>query len=327
MPRSCIIEPETAERLPIADEVVAITPLDRAVEPRSSGGLFWGLVRTARPRQWVKNVLVFAAPGAAGVLTEPAAVGRAALAFILFCLAASGAYFLNDALDREADRRHETKRHRPIAAGVVPLGAAFACSFLLLAAAVGGAVALQGGQLALFVGIYVALTLCYSVYLKHEPVLDIATVAGGFVIRAIAGAVAVDVPLSNWFLIVASFGSLFMVVGKRHAEHRELGDDRGSHRATLATYSADYLQYARTMAAAVTVTAYCVWAFEKAEAAAGPVWFQLSVIPFVLSIMRYALLLDLGQGGAPEEVVLGDRTLQVLGLIWVVLFVVGVHGS
>jgi len=207
------------------------------------------------------------------------------------------------------------------------VGLAHVVGVSLLCIAVGGAVLLGGGRMAAVIAVYVGLTLAYSFYLKHEPVIDIAAVAAGFVIRAVAGAIAVDVPVSNWFLIVASFGSLFMVAGKRHAEFHELGEDRGRHRATLAMYSAEYLRYVRSTSSAITIAAYCLWAFEKADVAAGPLWFQLSILPFVLSILRYALLLDMGQGGAPEEVVLGDRVLQILGACWLAVFVVGVHAG
>jgi decaprenyl-phosphate phosphoribosyltransferase len=286
-----------------------------------------GLIRTLRPRQWLKNVLVFAAPGAAGVLTEAEPLAKTLLAFVVFCLAAGGTYYLNDSLDYEADRLHPKKRRRPIAAGVVPVGLARVVAVFLLVAAVGGAVALGGTDLAVVVGSYVVLTLAYSFWLKHQPIMDIAAVAAGFVLRAIAGGVAADVPISQWFLIVASFGSLFMVSGKRSAEFDEMGEERGSTRLALTAYTASYLRYVRATTSAVAIAAYCLWAFENAAVTDTHIWFQLSIVPFVLGIMRYALLLESGLGGAPEEVVLGDRTLQVVGLVWVALFAVGVYAG
>jgi decaprenyl-phosphate phosphoribosyltransferase len=284
------------------------------------------LVRTARPRQWVKNVLVFAAPGAAGVLFRAGTTARAVAAFALFSMAASGTYFLNDAVDHVADRLHPTKRHRPVAAGDVPVGLAKAVGACLLALSLPLALAVDP-RLALALAVYVAVTFSYSLYLKNQPVLDMAAVASGFVIRAIAGGVATDVPLSNWFLIVASFGSLFMVAGKRQAEHLDLDEDRGAHRATLAHYSLAYLRSVRSVASGVTMTAYCLWAFEKAQTGHAATWFELSIVPFVIAILRYALLIDGGQGGAPEDVVLGDRTLQVIGAVWVLLFAIGVYAG
>ena len=286
-----------------------------------------GLIRTARPRQWTKNVLVFAAPGAAGVLTQADAVAETAAAFALFCLASAGAYFLNDALDVVADRAHPTKRNRPIAAGTVNVGLAKVLAVVMLGLTVVGAYALAGWPMALVMGTYVALQPLYSLWLKHLVVIDLAVVASGFLLRTIAGGVAVGVPISKWFLIVAAFGSLFMIAGKRQAEHLHLGEERGEHRATLDAYSADYLRYVRSVSSSVAIAAYCLWAFEKADVAAAPVWFQLSIVPFVLAILRYALLLDSGAGGAPEEIVLSDRALQVLGTLWLVAFAIGVYAT
>jgi decaprenyl-phosphate phosphoribosyltransferase len=284
-----------------------------------------GIIRTARPRQWVKNVLVFAAPGAAGVLGHSGPLLRTLAAFGIFCVAASGTYFVNDGLDYDADRLHPTKRHRPVAAGVIPVNLALAIGVGLLAAGIGLAFLVKA-QLALVVAIYVAITFAYSMWLKNEAVVDLAAVASGFVLRAIAGGVAAGVVLSNWFLIVASFGSLFMVAGKRHAEHLDLGESREDHRATLGQYSLAYLRYIRSVASAVAIAGYCVWAFEKAAAAGhGAIWFQLSIAPFVIAILRYALLLDAGKGGAPEEIVLGDRPIEVMGVAWVFLFALGVY--
>ncbi len=303
-------------------------PSSPPAAPRVSAlALLKGLVRTARPRQWSKNVLVFAAPGAAGVLTQADELARAVAACALFCLAASGAYFLNDALDVVADRGHPIKQSRPIAAGTVTVGLAKVVGVILLIISVAGAFALAGWPLAIVLGIYVGLQPLYSVWLKHLVVIDLAAVASGFLLRTIAGGVAVDVPISKWFLIVASFGSLFMVAGKRQAEHLDLGDERGDHRTTLSVYSADYLRYVRSVSSSVAIAAYCLWAFEKADLTVVPIWFQLSIVPFVLAILRYALLLDTGSGGAPEDIVLQDRALQVLGLLWVATFTVGVYAG
>lgn len=300
-----------------------------AAEAKAAGppSLLAGLLRTARPKQWVKNVLVFAAPGAAGVLLEAEPLLQVLATFGIFCLAASGTYLLNDAVDVEADRRHPTKRLRPVAAGVVPVGLAVGAGIVVLATSVALAWALAGWRLSLVLGVYVGLQPIYSIWLKQIAVLDLSSVASGFVLRAIAGGVAVDVPISQWFLIVASFGSLFMVAGKRHAEHVDLGNDRGEVRATLDEYSLGFLRYVRSVASAVAMAAYCLWAFEKADLSPTPVFFQISIIPFVLAILRYALLLDQGRGGAPEEVVLEDRPLQVLGALWVMAFAVGVHAG
>jgi decaprenyl-phosphate phosphoribosyltransferase len=284
------------------------------------------LIRLARPKQWIKNVLVIAAPGAAGVLGQSTPLFRTAIAFVCFCLAASGTYFLNDALDVEADRRHPSKRHRPIASGEVTVRTALTAGAVLVVAAIGLSFAARW-QLSLLVGGYLLQTVLYSVWLKHEAVLDLACVASGFVLRTIAGGVAVGVTISPWFLIVAGSASLFMVTGKRHAEMMELGDSAGGHRLTLAMYSREFLSYVRAVASSVTILAYCLWAFEKSAAVGNPVWFELSIVPFVLGILRYALLLEQGRGGAPEELVLSDRVLLAMGALWALFFALAVHGS
>jgi len=284
-----------------------------------------GLVRAARPKQWLKNVLVLGAPAAAGVITHPTILGRSLVAVIVFCLAAGGTYLLNDTIDAEADRLHPTKCRRPIAAGTVSVQVGLAAAFVAMTLAVALA-ALITLTLAGVMVAYITLTISYSLWLKREAVLDIGAIAGGFVLRAVAGGVATGVPLSQWFLIVASFGSLFMVVGKRQGEYSRLGDDRGRHRRALTAYSIEYLRYMRSVASSATVVAYCLWAFDRAKSA-GPCqfWFEASIAPFVLGIFRYGILIEAGQAEAPEEAVLGDRPLQILGLIWACAFGLGVY--
>lgn len=309
----------------VASERPAPAPEPGAPHGEPAPSLLSSLLVTARPKQWVKNLLVFAAPGAAGVLTEPDEFARTMVAFVAFCLAASGTYFLNDALDADADRQHPVKRNRPIAAGHVSTGLAKVTAVVLIVVAIGISIPINGGQLALVVAGYVAITVSYTVWLKHEAVLDLGAVAAGFVLRAVAGAAATDVAISNWFLIVAGAGSLFMVTGKRHAEQVELGDASADHRATLGEYSTSFLVYVRAVTSSVAIMAYCLWAFEKAAQVGDEFWFRLSIVPFVLAVLRYALVVDQGGGGAPEEVVLGDRVLQALAVLWLACFAVGVH--
>jgi decaprenyl-phosphate phosphoribosyltransferase len=246
--------------------------------------------------------------------------------FVALCLAASGTYFLNDVADVEADRQHPTKRNRPVAAGTIPLPLATVVGIGLLLGSLVVAASTRRWQVAVVVAIYIALTLAYSAWLKHIAVVDIVTVATGFVLRAIAGAVAVDVPMSNWFLICISFGSLFIVTGKRYAELLEFGDDAPALRRSLDGYSVTYLRFVLGVAASVTLLSYCLWAFEKARLA-DTSWpmYQLSIVPMATALLRYGLVLDRGHGGAPEEVFLSDRALQALALIWVVTFGLGVY--
>jgi decaprenyl-phosphate phosphoribosyltransferase len=288
-----------------------------------------GLVRTARIRQWPKNVLVFAAPGAAGILTHAAPFLRSLAAFGTFCLVSSGTYFVNDAIDVEADRGHPEKRKRPVAAGVVSVAMATTVGLILMAVGIGAGTAVEW-RLGLVLAIYVAMQFGYSLYLKHQPIFDLATVAGGFVLRGIAGAVAVPVPISEWFLIVATFGSLLMVTGKRVAEHAELGDDRGNHRVTLDVYSSTFLRTVLAIAAGGAILGYCLWAFSLQTALAhhhDPIWYQLSIVPMIIALLRYTFLVEGGRGAKPEELVFADRPLQVLGVTWAILFALGVYAS
>jgi decaprenyl-phosphate phosphoribosyltransferase len=304
--------------------------------PRPAGqpeSLVHGLVRLARPRQWVKNLLVFVAPAAAGVLFHHGVLGHAAGAFGIFCLAATGTYFVNDSRDAAADREHPTKRTRPVASGVVPIPLAVTVGAVLMATSVGLAMLLAGWHLGVVMGTYVVVQLAYSFGLKNEPILDLACVSAGFILRAVAGGVATSVALSNWFLIVVSFGSLLVVTGKRSGEKQMLADggaDDGVIRQTLGLYTPSFLRTVRTLSAAVTVSAYCLWAFERAaqvHPGHDPVWFQLTIIPFVIALLHVLRLLDSGAGAAPEELALKDHRLQLYGACWVILFAIGVYAS
>jgi decaprenyl-phosphate phosphoribosyltransferase len=295
--------------------------------------LVHGLIRLARPRQWIKNLLVFVAPGAAGVLLHGTVLWHAAAAFGIFCLAASGTYYLNDAADADADRIHPTKHARPVAAGVVPVALALVLGVVMLVASIGLGALLAGWHLSVVMGAYVAVQIAYSSGLKNEPILDLACVSAGFILRAVAGGVATSVPLSNWFLIVVSFGSLLVVTGKRSSEKELLanGDaDDAAIRQTLGLYSPSFLRSVRTLSAAVTVSAYCTWAFERASQVHpghDPIWFQLTIIPFVLALLHVLRLLDSGAGAAPEELALRDHRLQIYGVCWVALFAIGAYAG
>jgi decaprenyl-phosphate phosphoribosyltransferase len=287
-----------------------------------------GLIRLARPKQWAKNVLVFAAPAAAGVLDNRGPAIDSLVAFTSFCLAAAGTYYINDARDVESDRLHPDKRTRPVASGVVPVGIAYAGGALLIAAAVALAFVANADLAATIAG-YVALTTAYSAVLKHVAVVDLVAVAAGFVLRAVAGAAATDVPISEWFFIVTSFGALFMVSGKRGAEASEMGRGAAQFRAVLGAYSESYTAYLRSVTSGAVLVAYCLWAFEKADASINSPsvpWYQLTILPFVMAVLRYALVLDRGdRGSAPEEIILGDRTLQLIGVAWAIVFGIAVY--
>ena len=285
------------------------------------------LWRTVRPKQWLKNVLVFAAPGAAGVLDEGNNLWLTLLAFASFSLAASGIYVWNDLLDVEADRRHPTKCNRPIAAGELSIGAARFAGVVLPVAALAVAALTGRWQTVAVVATYLVITIAYTLHLKHVPVVDVVTVAAGFVLRAAAGAVAVDVPMSRWFVLCITFGSLFIVVGKRYAELNEVGDSAQT-RATLEVYSVGYLRMVLSVSLAGVLISYCVWAFETSAASSSD-WpfYELSIVPMLMALLRYLLVLDEGEGSAPEDVFTSDRLLLLLGLCWIVIYGLAVYVS
>ena len=296
---------------------------------QSAPNLPVALIRAMRPRQWAKNVLVFAAPLAAGALFNADVFWPTIGAFIVFCLISSATYLINDVRDVASDREHPTKRERPIAAGHLPVGIAVTtAAFLALIALI--AAYLINPPLAGVVAIYAVFTLAYSLMLKHEPVIELALLAMGFLLRAIAGAVASNLPISQWFLIVAGFGSLFMAAGKRFSElHRLTNDEsalKANTRKVLDGYTLNYLRFVWAVSAAVAIMGYCLWAFDVAQTPSSFPWAEWSVLPFVLAVLRYAVVIDRGDAEAPEDAALGDRVLLVLGALWVVMFGLGAFG-
>jgi decaprenyl-phosphate phosphoribosyltransferase len=291
----------------------------------SNTSLVVGLILLVRPRQWTKNLLVFAGPAAAGVLHNWYGFWRTIIAFVAFCAAAGGGYVVNDLLDVEADRAHPKKAKRPIASGAVPEMTARALAGVLFLGALGIAGTTGHVGLVVAVIVYEVLVVLYSFVLKHIAVVDLIVVASGFVIRAIGGAAAVGVYVSNWFLIVTSLVSLLVVTGKRYGELQALGDRAGEIRSTLTSYTPEYLRTLLSATLGGVIISYCLYAFERGEEAAHPILFELSIVPVVTALLRFALLLDRGEGEAPDEVFLADRPLQVLGMSWAFLLALGVY--
>jgi decaprenyl-phosphate phosphoribosyltransferase len=288
-------------------------------------------VRAMRPRQWVKNVLVFAAPAAAGVITHSRVLGHTVIAFGLFVAASASTYLVNDVIDAENDRVHPVKCHRPIAAGQLAPRIAIAMAVVLGVGAVVVSAILIDAALAGIVATYLAISMAYSFGLKRVALLELACVGSGFALRAVAGGAAAGVRISPWFLLVASFGALFIVAGKRSVEQRVMGEDGASHRVTLAQYPVGFLKSVRTLAMSVTVTTYCLWAFERAaglapaDRAEDMVWFELSIVPFVLAVLFVELAIERGRGGEPEELAMTDHVLQALGALWLGLLLCGIY--
>jgi decaprenyl-phosphate phosphoribosyltransferase len=302
---------------------MAMTATTQRDTTAGRGNPVTGLVRTMRPRQWLKNVLVLTAPFAGGYIFQWQVLTAVGIAFVAFSLAASGVYLVNDVKDVEADRAHPIKRNRPIAAGVVAPQAALAVAALLFAAALGVSL-LASPDLALVTAIYIAVQISYCLWLKHQPVVDIAIVASGFLLRAIAGGAAAQIELSQWFLLVAAFGSLFMVAGKRYAEIRLAERTGAKIRKSLERYTASYLRFVWTLSATVLIMTYGLWAFQLSQINDSR-WPIISLVPFVVAVLRYAVDVDGGNGGEPEEIAIGDRVLQILGVCLVLTLTAAVY--
>lgn len=277
-----------------------------------------------RPKQWVKNVLVFSAPLASGQLFRWEVLRPTLLALVAFALVSSAVYLLNDARDVDEDRQHPRKRHRPIAAGELSIPAAM----VLCAATFAAGVALgfvTTPALGAVLVTYAVIQVGYTTVLKHQPIIDLAIVAFGFLLRAMAGGVASDIPLSQWFLLVASFGSLFMVAGKRYSEIVQLGAAAGT-RASLASYTPAYLRFVWIFSAVLVVAFYSLWAFDQRHLSVwGVPWTWVSIAPFTLAILSYAREVDAGQAGEPESAV-HDKVLLTLGALWLVTTGLAVFG-
>lgn len=289
-----------------------------------SNSLLPAWLRAMRPKQWVKNVLVLAAPLAAGQLFVPAVLIPTLWAFGAFSLISASIYLINDIHDVDADRAHPTKRFRPIAAGELAPSLAWVMAALtaLGSLAIGFWV---NPMLGAVLSVYWLLQISYSFLLKDKPIIDLAMVAAGFLLRAVAGGVASGLILSQWFLLVASFGSLFMVAGKRYSELKELGAEAKT-RASLERYTRSYLREIWSISMAIVIMSYSLWAFDQRGNLLGVPWAAVSIAPFTLAILRYAMKIDQGKAGEPEDVVLHDRMLQGLAVLWIIPVALAVFG-
>lgn len=298
---------------------------DRVISLQAPVARLVDLAVSLRPRQWIKNAVVFAPLVFGGQLTEWAAVGRAAVAAFAFCAAGSALYLINDWHDAEADRSHPLKRQRPIAAGRLSGGTVGVATVALLAVAAVAAV-LMDPRLLLVVGAYVLLMVAYTVYLKHVVLIDVLSIAGGFVLRAVAGAVAVQVPLSPWLYVCTILLALFLGFAKRRHEMLLLEEEAGNHRKILDDYSVPLLDSLLSVTAAATVIAYALYTFSAPNLPESHV--MMLTIPFVVyGIFRYLYLVYRhDEGGLPEQVLLNDVPLLVSIALWGVTTVVVLYG-
>ena len=281
-----------------------------------------------RPEQWLKNGFVLAPIVFSGLIGDPEAWLRSLLAVAAFCAASSATYLVNDVIDREADRAHPVKRGRPIAAGEVSVGAALAAAVVLVA--VGMAVALWlGGWFPVILIAYVALVVLYSALLKRAVFLDVLVVAAGFVLRVVGGAVAINVPVSSWILVVAYLLALYLALGKRRTELALLGDDAGNHRAVLGRYSLPMVDSAISVVLGATVVAYALYTVAPDTVAKVGSEGLLATVPIVIyGLFRYLYLLHRHElGGSPTKALLTDRPLLVCVVIWLAVAAVVINAG
>ena len=285
------------------------------------------IVVSLRPRQWVKNLFVFAGLIFAQRLFTPAA-WVALAAFAIFCGLSGAIYLFNDVADRERDRLDPRKRVRPIAAGRLPVGVAIGTGVVLV---MGGLVlaALLSRAFFLTAFAYVILLIAYSVWLKHIVIVDALVVAGGFVLRAVAGAVVIDVEMSGWLLICTILLALFLALGKRRYEYVALDQDAVRHRPILAEYSPALLDQMIAVVTASTVTAYALYTMSPETVAKFHTHWLPATLPFVLyGIFRYLYLLYQRRlGGNPSELLLSDRALLINTICWICAVLLIIYGA
>jgi decaprenyl-phosphate phosphoribosyltransferase len=289
--------------------------------PVEAGSRIPPVLRLLRPGQWTKNLLCLGAPLAAGVVNRPAVLGRALVAVIAFTLVAAAVYAANDVVDADDDRAHPVKRLRPVAVGAVGRGTALAVAGVCAAGGMVLAAAL--GPLTLTViAVYGLTSAAYVLRLRRVPVLDVVTVAVGFVLRTLAGAAATTLAVSSWFLLVALFGSLFLVCAKRRAELSATAHIPA--RTTLGQYTVGWLDQVVTLSLTGTVMAYAMWAFQSHGEDVIRSVLAISVLPVLVALLRYLLLVDRGSGERPEATIVDPVVLSCVGL-WGALLAAGLY--
>lgn len=295
------------------------TPAERSVVS--------GLVRSLRPSQWTKNLIIFGGLLFGQRLFDLPSVLAASAAFVVFCALSGVVYLLNDVADREADRKHPLKRHRPIASGALSTSTALSAAGVIGVLALGAAFWLRF-EFGLFAAGYVALLAFYSGPLKHVVIIDVLTIAIGFVLRAAAGAVVIDVPISNWLLVVTILGALFLALSKRRHELVLLADDATSHRATLQEYSPYLLDQMISVVTASTLVAYAFYTINPETVEKFHTTHLGLTLPFLLyGIFRYLYLVHQKEGGgSPAEMLLNDRPLLACVALWALAVALIIYG-
>ncbi|PYC72075.1 decaprenyl-phosphate phosphoribosyltransferase [Streptomyces tateyamensis] len=280
------------------------------------------VLRSSRPRQWPKNLLVFAAPVAAADQGRITGMEDALVAFLVFTLASCAVYFVNDVMDVERDRRHPVKRYRPVAAGHLTERHALLLAGGCVLLAEAGSAAIGSGWLAACVTGYLALSFLYSSTLKHLPVLELTMVASGFVLRALGGAAAARVDPSGWFVLVCSLGALLVAVAKRHTELASLGGAAVGHRPCLSRYTPSGLRAAQRVISVAMVGAYLSWALLNGSPW-GVVCHLLTAVPMLAALLRFDWLTGRATLSRVEDLITRDRPMLLCEMVWLLLFVAG----
>jgi decaprenyl-phosphate phosphoribosyltransferase len=312
--------PALAEPAESAGPVAAVAEPGTARRPRSPARWAGAVVRASRPRQWPKNLLVLAAPIAGATFGRPGGAAYALVALAAFTAASAAVYLVNDVADADRDRQHPVKRTRPVAAGDLPPAHALAVAVAAMAAAASSGLWIAAPGLSVTVVSYLAVSLSYSLALKHVPGIELAAVASGFVLRALGGAAATRVPPSGWFLIVCSLGALMVAVSKRRGELAALGAGAARHRPVLRWYRYRGLERAARGLAGAMVVSYALWALTGGRP---PWWHLASVIPLAVALGRFDWLTGHGGGKAVEDLIIRDRVMSAAEAAWLLLFAIG----
>ncbi len=273
-----------------------------------------------RPQQWVKNVVVFAAPAASLALTSMHSLVQTLIAFSSFCLAASSVYAINDTIDRHADAKHPTKRNRPVARGAINPAGAIVLAVTLLTIALALPLLAGNGRVAGIIAIYFLTMTGYSLMLKEYVILDVIILATGFVMRALAGAAAVDKPASEWLIACVFTLCLFFGFGKRRCEIAVLGDAEtaGEHRKTLLRYTSELLSHLMNVSAAIAIVTFLLYTLDTTHSLAlfpkENLFYTLPIV--VYGVFRFAMLTQLGVHSGPTEIILKDKMMIGSIVVW-----------
>jgi len=279
------------------------------------------VLTTARPRQWPKNLLVFAAPLAGATLGRDDGLGYALVAAAAFGCASVAVYLANDVADAERDRRHPRKRHRPVAAGDLAKSHAIMLSAVSAAAGITAGVVISEPLLTASVGGYLGISFLYSGLLKHIPVVELCFVASGFLLRVLGGAAATHVRPSGWFLLVCSLGAFGVAVAKRYTELTSLGPEAIVHRPVMRRYRAGALRLAQLAAGVAMIGCYLAWAAGQPSGAAR--WHLASGLPLAVALVRFGVLTGRGTATPVEDLLTRDGPMVVCELAWLALFAAG----